>query len=75
MKLFSISAFFPEVRPAHAAFQSATAEASEMSIAAARGIDEIRQRPGLKGRHITEVKIMIKELPSRGKCGTEPAQS
>ena len=35
MRSFSISAFFPEVKPAHAAFQSYVSKASEMDILAA----------------------------------------
>jgi hypothetical protein len=62
MKLFSISAFFPEVRPAHRAFESCTAKASTISAALSRGMKEIRQRPALKGKRIKEVRITVKEL-------------
>ena len=62
MKSFSISAFFPEVKPAHAAFQHCVAKASEMDIAAARGLRELRERPGIKGKRITEVNLKVKEI-------------
>ncbi len=62
VKRFSISAFFPEVKPAHAAFQSCTAKALDMSTALSRGMTEIRSRDELKGKHITEARVTIKEI-------------
>lgn len=62
MRSFSVSAFFPEVKPAHAAFQSCVAKAAEMDTAAARGLGELRARPALKGKRIREVRLTIKEL-------------
>ena len=62
MKSFSISAYFPEVKPAHAAFQHCVGKASEMDTAVARGLRELRDRPGIKGKRITEVNIKVKEI-------------
>lgn len=62
MKSFSISAFFPEVKPAHAAFQSCRFDASNMGQAIHRALLDIRARPALKGKHITEVRLTVKEI-------------
>jgi hypothetical protein len=62
VKSFSVTAFFPEVKPAHVAFQSATAEASEMNTAVSRALAEIRERAEIKGKRITEVRLTVKEL-------------
>ncbi len=59
MRSFSISAFFPEVKPAHAAFQSYVSKASEMDIAVSRGVADLRARPGVKGKRITELRRRI----------------
>ena len=61
MKSFSIAAFFPEAK-AHLAFQSCTARASDMATAVSRGLTEIRERPGIKGKRISEVRLTVKEL-------------
>lgn len=62
MKSFSISAYFPEVRPAHAAFQHCVASGDEMRTAICRGLRELRERPGIKGKRITEVNLKVKEI-------------
>jgi hypothetical protein len=62
VKSFSISAYFPEVRPAHMAFQHCVAKGSEMGTAISRGLIELRDRPGVKGKRITEVRITVKEV-------------
>jgi len=62
MRSFSISAYFPEVKPAHAAFQSCISKASEMDVAASRGLAELRARPNVKGKRISEVRLTIKEI-------------
>jgi hypothetical protein len=62
IKSFVISAFFPEVKPAHEAFQSCTVKASEMNTAASRGVREIRNRKALKGKRISEMRLTVKEL-------------
>lgn len=66
MRAFTISAFFPEVKPAHAAFQSTVQRASEMSTAVSRGIEEIRAREALKGKRIREVRLTVRELEESG---------
>lgn len=62
VKSFSVWAFFPEVKPAHAAIQSCVAKATEMNTAVSRAIEEIRARPALRGKRIREVRLTIKEL-------------
>jgi hypothetical protein len=64
MRSFSISAFFPEVKPAHAAFQSCVSKASEMNTAISRGLQQLRERPALKHKRITEVRLTVKEIDS-----------
>ena len=61
MKSFSISAFFPEAK-AHLAYQSCVSKAAEMSTAVSRGLDELRARPGIAGKRITEVRLTVKLL-------------
>lgn len=61
MKSFSVSAFFPEVK-AHLAFQSCIAKANDMNVAVSRAVLEIRERPGIKGKRISEVRLTVKEL-------------
>jgi hypothetical protein len=63
MKRFSISAFFPEVKPAHAAEQLCSFDASNMGQAAHRAMLEFRKRPALKRKRITEVRLTIREIP------------
>lgn len=62
MKSFSVSAFFPEVKPAHVAWQSITIEGGTIVEAALRGLSRLRERPGIKGKHVTEVRLTIKEI-------------
>ena len=62
MKSFSISAYFREVKPAHAAFQHCVATGDEMRTAVCRGLRELRERPGIKGKRITEVDLKVKEI-------------
>lgn len=68
MRAWSISAFFPEVKPAHEAMQSCTVQANRISTAAQRGLDEVLSRDAIKHRHITIVKLSIisagKEKPA-----------
>ncbi len=71
MRSFSISAYFPEVKPAHAAFQSCVSKASEMDIAISRGVAELRSRPGVKGKRISEVRITVKEIDQTGQNGID----
>ena len=62
MKLFSVSAFFPEVKPAHQAFQSCTAYGSTFSIALRAALKEFRGLRGIKGKRIREVRLVVKEI-------------
>lgn len=66
MRSFSITAYFPEVKPAHAAFQSCVSKASEMNVAVSRGLAELRTRPNVAGKHIREVRLTIKEIEQGG---------
>lgn len=59
MRPWSVSAFFPEVKPAHEATQSCTVEAASMGIAARLALSEISQREAIKGRHLTVAKLSI----------------
>lgn len=71
MKSFSISAFFPEVKPAHSAFQECRMSGSDLGVAAVRALHEIRARDALKGKRITEVRLTIKEID----CTARPAEA
>lgn len=59
MKIWNVSAFFPEVKPAHQAQQSATVEASDIPCAARRGLEEVLALPAISGKHISMVKLTI----------------
>ena len=60
MRDWSVSAHFPEVRPAHlAAYQSCVVKASDIKVAAGRGLAEILSRQEMKGKHISVVKLSI----------------
>jgi hypothetical protein len=61
MKLFTVTAFFPEVKPAHCAWQTITIEASDIAPVATRALRELRARPGVSGKHVSEVRLTIKE--------------
>lgn len=61
MKSFIVTAYFPEVKPAHAAWQTVTVTASDFTVAATRGLQKIHALPGVAGKHITEVRLTIKE--------------
>jgi len=70
LRSFTITAFFPEVRPAHEAWQSCEARGSEMHIAAQRGLAELRARPKLRGKRIREVRLTIKEIDDSSPANT-----
>ena len=59
MKAFSVTAFFPEVK-AHLAWQTVTVHAGNFEVAASRGLKQIRKRPGIAQKRITEVRVTIK---------------
>lgn len=60
MKTFRVEAFFPEVKPAHVAWQSCEVKATDMHTAAARGLHELRERPGVRGKRISEVALKVR---------------
>lgn len=62
MKSFTVAVFFPEAK-AHVAYQGITIPASDFGVAARLAIRELRRRPGIAGKHITEVRLTIKEVP------------
>ena len=59
MKSFTVTAFFPEAK-AHLAWQSITLNAGDLNVAVSRGISRLRSRPGIAGKHITEVRLTVK---------------
>lgn len=62
MKSFAITAFFPEVKPAHEAHQECRMAGSDLGVALQRAVYVIRARPELKGKRITEARLTIKEI-------------
>lgn len=63
MKNWYVTAFFPELRPAHLAEQSCTVRASSLGTAARVGLDVIRDRDDMKGKRITTAKLTIRLMP------------
>lgn len=59
MRRWNISAFFPEVKPAHMAHQACTVEASSIVSASRRGMAELLNVEGVKGKRIGIAKITI----------------
>jgi hypothetical protein len=59
MRAWNVSAFFPEVRPAHLAQQSCTVDASDMAVAARRGLEFIFEAAAIKGKRISVAKLTI----------------
>jgi len=72
MRLWSISAFFPEVKPAHLAQQSCVVPASGIEVAARRGLECLLDLEGIKGKHINIVKLSI---VAAGKDAPAPART
>jgi hypothetical protein len=62
MKAFFVDVFYPQVTPAHAAYQSTRVEASNMGLGVMRALKTIKQRPALKGKRIGEAKITVREI-------------
>lgn len=62
MKDWSVSAFFPELRPAHLAQQEVKVRASSIGTAARVGVDVIRDRDGIKGKQITTARLTIRMI-------------
>lgn len=65
MKDWSVTAFFPEVRPAHLAEQSCVVRASSLGTAARVGLDVIRDRTEMKGKKITTARITVRLVGER----------
>jgi hypothetical protein len=65
VKTFSVSAFFPELRPAHLAEQRIVVQASSLRSALSRAFGLIRNREGIKGKTIRIAKVTIAETPAR----------
>jgi hypothetical protein len=59
MRTWSVSAFLPDVRPAHQAQQSCIVEACDMPAAARRGLAEILALEAIKGKRVSVVKLTI----------------
>lgn len=59
MRDWSISAFFPQVKPAHLAQRSCTVHACKMTTAALRGLEKLLSSEELHGKHISIVKLSI----------------
>jgi hypothetical protein len=60
MKSFTVAAFFPEVKPAHCAWQTVTVNASDFGVALKLAMQELRSRPGVAGKHVSEARLTIK---------------
>lgn len=61
MKSFTVTAFFPEVKPAHRVWQTVAVSAGDFAAAAVRALHEIRSRSGVAGKRVSEVRLTIKE--------------
>ena len=61
-KPYSVEVFFPELKPAHAADQRVSVNASSLGVAAARGLAEIRKREEVKGKRIRTARILVREV-------------
>lgn len=59
MRSWNLSAFFPEVKPAHTAQRGEVVEASSLPCAARRGIEVMLASEALKGKRITIAKVTI----------------
>lgn len=59
MRTWNITAFFPEVKPAHLAHQSCTVPASEIATAARRGLKRLVEFEPLKGKHISIARLTV----------------
>lgn len=66
MKLWSVCAFFPEVRPAHLADQSCVVKAASLGAAARRGFEAIRARPELSGKRIGTARLTVRLIGEAG---------
>jgi hypothetical protein len=60
VKDWTVSAFFPELRPAHLAEQEVKVRASSIGTAARVGIDVMRESDAMKGKKITTARITVR---------------
>lgn len=59
MKSYSVTAFFPEVKPAHRAEQHCVVQANNMALAAKRGLQQLRKEAAA-GKRVTTVRLTIR---------------
>jgi hypothetical protein len=67
MNDYSVSAFMPEVKPAHVSEQSCVVRASSLGTAARLGFQTIRERDELRGKRITTVALTIRLIDGDAK--------
>jgi len=72
VRTWGITAFFPEVKPAHVATQSCCIEACSIATAAHRGLEAIYDREPIRRKHISIVKLTI---VAAGRDKTKPEQA
>ena len=65
MKEYSVSAFFTEVKPAHAAIQVVRVRAASLPTALFCALTEITAREAIKGKQITEVRLDVAVINDR----------
>jgi hypothetical protein len=61
MKSYSVTAFFPEVKPAHRAEQHCVVQANNMALAAKRGLQQLRKEAAA-GKRVTTVRLTIRVI-------------
>lgn len=64
MKTFVVVAQFPDVLVKYHT-QQTTVKAGRLSLAILRGLDEIRKRDGIKGRHLSRVHVTAAVVQER----------
>lgn len=62
MRHFTVSAFFPNLRPAHLAYQRQSVDAESLEKAIVLALTQIRALPALHGKHMTEVTLTAVEV-------------
>lgn len=72
MKSFTVTAFFPEVKPAHCAWQTVTVLAGDIAAATNRAVRELRASPGVAGKHVSVIKFTICEIEGSPKTEVTP---
>lgn len=61
MKTFHVEVFFPEL-PSPVASQTQKIHAGQAGVAIQRAMKEIKQRPGVKGRRISTLRVTCVEI-------------